>query len=601
MNLTLINNSHTKQYIIQELQKENYHDYNIKNKKNDSFFNTSIDISTLLAENPSQHLQLGFVLYPVRSHTPVFPLNKNLSISFFNNIFKNFIKEIKNNNFNKEFYFNSNYYYDKFTQLLKSKEQSENEECYHILPLIWNEQTKKINLFSLDGNVKFLNTFMVKNIINLINNTQIKNSYYSDINFLFFASNPLTTKGEFKLKKIYKNSFLEQNYINFNEKQFFNQFLSEETLTIFSFLQITKNAIYYKFDSSYINELLNYKIEDSIFYDGYYRPEKQTLIDLKSGYLHSSFVLSLDEIKQKIISVFKNEHYIGSIALISYLFDKFPSHVFLDYFDNPQWMQIKYQQINQQSVPTFNYKKFSKQLAQADIRHHYFFVRNQPLDFDNNKNQKEHFSLYPKSKITFDFITKYIDDDQSNAITYSSVNKIDTPKDIFNIPGTDFGSLYTMAWHQNIPVTNTFIEQYKAGSRLIVLYIPNTFTNQLLGIAKKTVKTNFAYTIIHFMKNIDMIIFTSELTEHNLPFCSLYYALKHNTSLPITFNLNKKIIQVDQESSNPINWFESSRFFNMNENFPCFINISLKNNTFVDTKEFFVSDLFKNELSSLQI
>lgn len=630
MTVELLKDLKTKQYIIKNLKKENYIN-NVTCAKGNKFLHGIDNIPDFLVKNTNEDFKLAFILYCAKGTSdPLTIKHNNILIEIYNRLIQKYIKSMVDIN-DIDYYLNTpNNYYDAFLELLQealksnSYSGSDNDD-YHVVPLLFNVHTKETLLFALnDINHEFLNDFMSQQIISYVNSIKTVNDHYTDISFLLY--NLQKDEGEavphevFELNRIKQDSALSSSYAYSSETIFYNKFLNERTLALFSCLNITKKGIEFTVSEQDTKEFNNYQYHrmpdvPEVFYDR----DENKLVNIAEGMWHPKFALSLDDVKKsiyKFLANSKQSKYMGSVVLINYLFETYPEHLFLKFWDNKKWINTNFQeQVQREQKHSLSKKTFSKQLAQADIASHYVFVQNKPhaeyatdedsLDkyvLNESSSKNANFSLYPSQEFSFDVIPAYKEQTDNFLLNdyfahrVGRLNKFKTP---YN---SNYSLLYAVAENKGIPLINFFITDYQDSSYPAMAYIPSECTKEFIEIAKKTVHVDFKYSVTPFIDGIDFIILSTNSLEQNVPFFSVWYASMHQLPLEVTMHVKKKIVLMRDEKPQPSNWLQSFSVYTgkNSDTFPMLLNMVVHNNeNHVDEKGLFTSDFFKQELLSL--
>ena len=629
MTVELLKDLKTKQYIIKDLKKENYIN-NVTCAKGNKFLHGIDNIPDFLVKNTNEDFKLAFILYCAKGISdPLTIKHNNILIEIYNRLIQKYIKSMVDIN-DIDYYLNTpNNYYDAFLELLQealksnSYSGSDNDD-YHVVPLLFNVHTKETLLFALnDINHEFLDDFMSQQIISYIDSIKTVKDHYTDISFLLYNLQKDADEVPhevFELNRIKQDSVLSSSYAYSSEKVFYNKFLSERTLALFSCLNITKKGIEFTVSEQAAKEFNNYQYHrmpdiPQVFYDRY----DNKLKNVTEGMWHPKFALSLNDVKKsiyKFLANSKQSKYMGSVVLINYLFETYPEHLFLKFWDNKKWINTNFQeQVQREQKHSLSKKTFSKQLAQADIASHYVFVQNKPhatyatdedsLDkyvLNESSSQNTNFSLYPSKEISFDVMPAYKEQTDNfllhdyNAHRVGRLNKFNTP---YN---SNYSLLYAIAENKDIPLINFFITDYQDSSYPAIAYIPSERTKEFIEIAKKTVHVDFKYSVTPFIDGIDFIILSTNSLEQNVPFFSVWYASMHQLPLEVTMHVKKKIVLMRDEKPQPSNWLQSFSVYTgkNSDTFPMLLNMVVHNNeNHVDEKDLFTSDFFKQELLSL--
>lgn len=630
MTVELLKDLKTKQYIIKDLKKENYIN-NVTCAKGNKFLHGIDNIPDFLVKNTNEDFKLAFILYCAKgTSNPLTIKHNNILIEIYNRLIQKYIKSMVDIN-DIDYYLNTpNNYYDAFLELLQevlksnSYSGSDNDD-YHVVPLLFNVHTKETLLFALnDINHEFLDDFMSQQIISYVNSIKTVNDHYTDISFLLYNlqkdEDEAVPHKVFELNRIKQDSILSSNYAYSSETVFYNKFLSEQTLALFSCLNITKKGIEFTVseqDTKEFNSYQYHRMPDilQVFYD----KDENKLINVAKGMLHPKFALSLNDVKKsiyKFLANSKQSKYMGSVVLINYLFETYPEHLFLKFWDNKKWINTNFQeQVQREQKHSLSKKTFSKQLAQADIASHYIFVQNKPhttyatdedsLDkyvLNESSSQSVNFSLYPSKEISFDVMPAYKEQTDNfllhdyNAHRVGRLNKFNTP---YN---SNYSLLYAIAENKDIPLINFFITDYQDSSYPAIAYIPSERTKEFIEIAKKTVHVDFKYSVTPFIDGIDFIILSTNSLEQNVPFFSVWYASMHQLPLKVTMHTKKKIVLMRDEKPQPSNWLQSFSVYTgeNSDTFPMLLNMVVHNNeNHVYKKDLFTSEFFKQELLSL--
>lgn len=629
MTVELLKDLKTKQYIIKDLKKENYIN-NVTCAKGNKFLHGIDNIPDFLVKNTNEDFKLAFILYCAKgTNDPLTIKHNNILIEVYNRLIQKYIKSMVDIN-DIDYYLNTpNNYYDAFLELLQealksnSYSGSDNDD-YHVVPLLFNVHTKETLLFALnDINHEFLDDFMSQQIISYIDSIKTVKDHYTNISFLLYNLQKDADEVPhevFELNRIKQDSVLSSSYAYSSEKVFYNKFLSERTLALFSCLNVTKKGIEFTVSEQDAKEFNNYQYHrmpdiPQVFYDRY----DNKLKNVTEGMWHPKFALSLNDVKKsiyKFLANSKQSKYMGSVVLINYLFETYPEHLFLKFWDNKKWINTNFQeQAQREQKHSLSKKTFSKQLAQADIASHYVFVQNKPhatyatdedsLDkyvLNESSSQNTNFSLYPSKEISFDVMPAYKEQTDNfllhdyNTHRVGRLNKFNTP---YN---SNYSLLYAIAENKDIPLINFFITDYQDSSYPAIAYIPNECTKEFIEIAKKTVHVDFKYSVTPFIDGIDFIILSTNSLEQNVPFFSVWYASMHQLPLEVTMHVKKKIVLMRDEKPQPSNWLQSFSVYTgkNSDTFPMLLNMVVHNNeNHVDEKDLFTSDFFKQELLSL--
>ena len=630
MTVELLKDLKTKQYIIEDLKKENYIN-NVTCAKGNKFLHGIDNIPDFLVKNTNEDFKLAFILYCAKGTSdPLAIKHNNILIEVYNRLIQKYIKSMVDIN-DIDYYLNTpNNYYDAFLELLQkalksnSYSGSDNDD-YHVVPLLFNVHTKETLLFALnDINHEFLNDFMSQQIISYINSIKTVKDHYTDISFLLYNlqkdADEVVPHEVFELNHIKQDSVLSSSYAYSSERIFYNKFLSEQTLALFSCLNITKKGIEFTVDEQNTKDFNNYQYHrmtdiPQVLYDR----DQNKLLNITGGMLHPKFALSLNDVKKsiyKFLANSKQSKYMGSVVLINYLFEVYPEYLFLKFWDNKEWININFQeQAQREQKRSLSKKTFSKQLAQADIASHYIFVENKPHDkyatdedsFDKyvlnvSSSQNANFSLYPSKEISFDVIPAYkkqTDNFTLNDYTTHRVEGLDKFSTSYN---SNYQLLYAIAESKGIPLINFFITDYQNSSYPAIAYIPSECTKEFIEIAKKTVHVDFKYSVTPFIDGVDFIILSTNSLEQNVPFFSVWYASMHQLPLEVTMHIKKKIVLMRDEKPQPSNWLQSFSVYTgqNSDTFPMLLNMVVHNNeNYIYKKDLFTSDFFKQELLSL--
>lgn len=630
MTVELLKDLKTKQYIIKDLKKENYIN-NVTCAKGNKFLHGIDNIPDFLIKNANEDFKLAFVLYRAKgTSNPLTIKHNNILIEIYNRLIQKYTKSMVDIN-DIDYYLNTpNNYYDTFLELLQEALKSNSysgssNDDYHIVPLLFNVHTKETLLFALnDINHEFLDDFMSQQIISYVNSIKTVNDHYTDISFLLYNlqkdEDEAVPHKVFELNRIKQDSILSSSYAYSSETVFYNKFLSEQTLALFSCLNITKKGIEFTVSEQDAKEFNNYQYHRmpdilQVFYD----KDENKLINVAEGMLHPKFALSLNDVKKsiyKFLANSKQSKYMGSVVLINYLFETYPEHLFLKFWDNKKWINNNFQeQVQREQKHSLSKKTFSKQLAQADIASHYVFVQNKPNDtyatdedsldkyvLNASSSQKTNFSLYSSKEISFDVMPAYKEQTDNfllhdyYAHRVGRLNKFKTP---YN---SNYPLLYAIAESKGIPLINFFITDYQDSSYPAIAYIPSECTKEFIEIAKKTVHVDFKYSVTPFIDGIDFIILSTNSLEQNVPFFSVWYASMHQLPLEVTMHVQKKIVLMRDEKPQPSNWLQSFSVYTgkNSDTFPMLLNMVVRNNeNHVDEKNLFTSEFFKQELLSL--
>ena len=235
------------------------------------------------------------------------------------------------------------------------------------MPLLFNVHTKETLLFALnDINHEFLDDFMSQQIISYVNSIKTVNDHYTDISFLLYnlQKDEVAVPHEvFELNRIKQDRILSSSYAYSSETVFYNKFLSEQTLALFSCLNITKKGIEFTVSEQDAKEFNNYQYHrmpdiPQVFYDSY----ENKLLNITGGMRHPKFALSLNDVKKSIYKFLvnsKQSKYMGSVVLINYLFETYPEHLFLKFWDNKKWINTNFQeQVQREQKHSLSKKTF---------------------------------------------------------------------------------------------------------------------------------------------------------------------------------------------------------------------------------------------------
>lgn len=625
MTVELLKDLKTKQYIIEDLKKENYIN-NVTCAKGTKFLHGIENIPDFLIKNANEDFKLAFVLYFAKSTSNPLTINHyNILIETYNRLIQKYIKSMVDIN-DIDYYLNtSNNYYDAFLELLQETLKPNNySDDYHIVPLLFNVHTKETILFALnDTNREFLDNFISQQIISYINSIKAVKNHYTDISFLIYnlqKDDDEVPHEVFELNHIKQNSILSSNYVYSSEANFYNKFLSERILALFSCLNITKKGIEFTVGEQNTKEFNNYQYHrmpdiPQVFYDSY----ENKLLNITGGMQHPKFALSLNDVKKSIYKFLDNSKqskYMGSVVLINYLFEVYPEYLFLKFWDNKEWININFQeQTQREQKRSLSKKTFSKQLAQADIASHYIFVQNKPHatyatdedSFDKyvlnaSSSQNANFSLYPSKEISFDVMSAYKEQTDNFILNDYTTHRVEGLDKFSTSYNSNYQLLYAIAKNKGIPLINFFVANRLDSSYPAMTYLPSECTKEFIEIAKKAIHVDFKYSVTPFIDGVDFIILSTNSLEQNVPFFSVWYASMHQLSLEVTMHVNKKIVLMRDEKPQPSNWLQSFSVYTgqNSDTFPMLLNMIVQNNdNYVYKKDLFTSDFFKQELLSI--
>lgn len=616
MVLSLLNDKEVKQTIIHNLQEEKYTNYYMDANNKNILLNHHSSISNFLLEHSQEDFYLSFCLYPLEDSQFHIEENYNLFIDTYQNIIKkasDFTNGLDNKNIQHILQQKNTILH--FFQLALKKQV---EDCnYYVIPILTNKE--KINQSYLFNdsttNLNFISDFFNTHIINYINQIKKFNNYYQDINFLIFCYLPNTKNKTIELKQIQEEHGFKHNYLSREAATFFQLYLSSIMLKIYSCLTFERdnNNVNFVFNQKDLEEFKDYKVYYSDrFMDLSFDFNKEKQIMFNS---HHNIYIYLNKIKQNIIRTLtdiKNQDDIVNIIMLYKIFPNLSIRLFMDhwkYFYQLSNNKMHYNFIQHINNKYLNTKKFSKQLAQADIQSNYIFTSTN----DKLKEDQIAFQKYDKKELTFNLI-KYsiqtlLQNSQANSAEEFCANSFNKENKII------FYRLYYAMINKGYNYSTTFFtyDSQTETSFLCIIASPIN-TQKIIKLAKKMIINDFSYSVDKINNNSDIIIFSSNVETLVLPYSTIYYNYKWNKGITIKIPFTKKPIVIKDKENNSIknvDWLQTSPYIGLelssytldryNDDIPLGLIANIKNQPLdINTKRKFInSETFKQDLLSL--